>query len=580
MTGCRSTQRPSTPPDDRHAALDADRLAVAMVSQALAGAVDLDRLARRIVAVIARLGDATDVGLFLRRFVDLDAAGPPAHPAPASGLAPTLHDDPSQWTLVAVGRTGRPVMTTRESAAMAGLHGFAPSLVRHALDSRQAETIDDVGADPRLDRHVPALSHPAGSALVLPVRSAGRCDALLLIENRLITHAFTTDLMTTFELVAGQLSVALHDALLRRAMTRRLARTARARRHATDDVALRDRALAAATEAVSILDAKSDVFAAVWVNAAFEALTGYARDEVLGRSLHRLYGDDTAQPEIQTLRDAVRRGAPCHVTVRCYRRSGEMFWNEVSVAPIFDADGRASHHVCVNRDVTERRLQAADERLRSERLEAVFALSPDGVVVIDSDHRVTSVNPAFESLTGLYEAELRGMAASELDARLAARTQGGRVAPWLSEQPVVMRLVDPGPRTLLRHTRRGLNSGQDTVLYFRDVTQEFEVDRMKSGLLAAVAQALRTPTTHLSGATELLLDRRLKAALRIETLEVIHQRTAALTARLDELLDRARAEDGDAGETTSCSTAPAMPPLAAPEADTAAANEPSPGASP
>ncbi|MDB5820387.1 MAG: histidine kinase, partial [Rhizobacter sp.] len=528
------------------------------VSRALSSVTDMTWLVKRIVAVIAQISGATDVGLFVQHSLDPD---PPDLCGAADSLSPqgaNPRTDTSRWTLVAVARAGHPVMALRESAAMAASYGFTAELVGHALGSLRPELIDDVRNDHRFRHEQNATQDRAGSALLLPIVSRDRPSAMLLLENRLATRFFTAHHLDTLELITGQLSTSLQNAALTRSMEQRVTSKRRELADTVADFSMRDRALAAATDGVSVLDAGNAGFTAVYVNPAFERITGYAAHEVLGRSLYRLYGADTDQPGIGELRDAIRAGVGCRVTVRCYRRNGEMFWNEVSVAPVMDDDGRPTYFVCINVDVTAQQASAAAERLRSERLAAVFELSPDGFVVLDADERVISINPAFKAMTGMSATSLLGLGAEELEAALAglagsagsaglagAGTSGGsRVAPWHVAQRATLRLLLPRPRVLVRHTRRGMHSPHGTVLYFRDVTREAEIDRMKSEFLATAAHELRTPMTSVYGFTELLLNQGLEAGVRVEMLEVIHRQTAALTALLDELLDLARIEAG------------------------------------
>lgn len=80
-------------------------------------------------------------------------------------------------------------------------------------------------------------------------------------------------------------------------------------------------------------------------NEAFIALTGYPREEILGRNCRFLRGDDT-EPELTAiLRDGIRRQQPVMVEIRNYKRDGTPFRNAVMVAPIFDAEGTLEYYL-------------------------------------------------------------------------------------------------------------------------------------------------------------------------------------------------------------------------------------------
>jgi len=78
-------------------------------------------------------------------------------------------------------------------------------------------------------------------------------------------------------------------------------------------------------------------------NEAFLALTGYAREDVLGRNCRFLTGPGTEADLTQRLRDAVRERQPTIVEILNYRRDGTPFRNAVMVAPLFDGDGQIEY---------------------------------------------------------------------------------------------------------------------------------------------------------------------------------------------------------------------------------------------
>lgn len=116
-------------------------------------------------------------------------------------------------------------------------------------------------------------------------------------------------------------------------------------------------ALAAATEhsqdAVLLADASDPSLPLVYVNRAFEAITGYTRDEAIGQNCRYLQAGDRSQPEIAVIRDAIRNLKSASVTLRNYRKDGTLFWNALRLQPVFDADGVATHILAVARDVTK-----------------------------------------------------------------------------------------------------------------------------------------------------------------------------------------------------------------------------------
>ena len=101
----------------------------------------------------------------------------------------------------------------------------------------------------------------------------------------------------------------------------------------------------------------------VFVNPAFERMTGYAFEEIANLDCRYLQKEDRDQPAIPILRDALANGEYCLATLRNYRKDGSLFWNELSISPIFDSSGKVTNFIGIQKDVTTRVL--VEERLLS-----------------------------------------------------------------------------------------------------------------------------------------------------------------------------------------------------------------------
>ncbi|MDQ3864627.1 MAG: PAS domain-containing protein [Actinomycetota bacterium] len=122
------------------------------------------------------------------------------------------------------------------------------------------------------------------------------------------------------------------------------------------------------TNSIVITDPNQPDDPIVYVNPAFERTTGYASEEVLGRNCRFLQGEDRDQPALGELRAAIHEGRHCTAVLRNYRKDGTMFWNELSIYPVRDEEGRLSNFVGVQNDVTDR-LRAEQELSRIRRAE-------------------------------------------------------------------------------------------------------------------------------------------------------------------------------------------------------------------
>lgn len=116
---------------------------------------------------------------------------------------------------------------------------------------------------------------------------------------------------------------------------------------------LRNRALEVAGNGLIIVDAQKPDLPILYSNTAFTEMTGYEQAEVLGKNCRFLQNDDRDQEEINTLTLAIERGEPCRVTLRNYRKDGTLFWNELTINPLYDKYQKLTHFIGVQSDVTE-----------------------------------------------------------------------------------------------------------------------------------------------------------------------------------------------------------------------------------
>ncbi|CAD5105857.1 bifunctional diguanylate cyclase/phosphodiesterase [Zestomonas carbonaria] len=132
-------------------------------------------------------------------------------------------------------------------------------------------------------------------------------------------------------------------------------------------LALTQLAIDASPMGVCIADARQPDLPLIYCNPAFERMSGYSREEILNRNCRFLQGDDRHQSELQRLRVALRRGEACQVVLRNYRKNGSLFWNEITLAPMRDAQG-ISHFVGLQHDVSAREQQIVELARRREEL--------------------------------------------------------------------------------------------------------------------------------------------------------------------------------------------------------------------
>ena len=131
-------------------------------------------------------------------------------------------------------------------------------------------------------------------------------------------------------------------------------------REAQERLLLLQRAVESSMNGIIIADAQSGNLPIIYVNPAFESLTGYSSEEVMGRNCRFLQGEETRQPELDILRRALSDGSDCNVILRNFRKDGELFWNHLFISPVRDESGSITHFVGIQNDLTERRQVEAE----------------------------------------------------------------------------------------------------------------------------------------------------------------------------------------------------------------------------
>tara|TARA_R110002050_G_scaffold255741_2_gene394520 strand:+ start:3805 stop:6558 length:2754 start_codon:yes stop_codon:yes gene_type:complete len=116
---------------------------------------------------------------------------------------------------------------------------------------------------------------------------------------------------------------------------------------------IRNSALELAGNGIIIVDAQNPKLPIIYSNKSFTKITGYARDEILGRNCRFLQNRDRHQPEIANLAKAIQSGKPCRVVLRNYRKDGTLFWNDLAITPLYDKEQKLTHFIGVQNDVTE-----------------------------------------------------------------------------------------------------------------------------------------------------------------------------------------------------------------------------------
>lgn len=132
---------------------------------------------------------------------------------------------------------------------------------------------------------------------------------------------------------------------------------------------LLERIIDASEDGIVVAEQEGDENILIYVNKGFERLTGYSADEILYRDCRFLQNDDRDQEALDVIRDALKNLLPCREVLRNYRKDGSMFWNELSMTPVFDEEENLMYFIGVQKDVTAR----VEAQLQLTALKAEYA---------------------------------------------------------------------------------------------------------------------------------------------------------------------------------------------------------------
>ncbi|MBE0506245.1 MAG: PAS domain S-box protein [Marinospirillum sp.] len=156
----------------------------------------------------------------------------------------------------------------------------------------------------------------------------------------------------------------------------------------------------------------------VFVNEAFERITGYSKEEVIGRSPRLLQGPDTQASELRRIGNALRQWQPVRGELLNYRKNGEPFWFELDIVPLADETGWFTHWVAVERDITQQK-QMQQQLMHVQRMESVGQLT--GGIAHDFNNLLTVISGNLELLVEQLAAQPQLQLLAKTSARAADR---------------------------------------------------------------------------------------------------------------------------------------------------------------
>ncbi|WP_312336468.1 PAS domain S-box protein [Sphingobacterium sp.] len=313
----------------------------------------------------------------------------------------------------------------------------------------------------------------------------------------------------------------------------------------------------------------------IYCNKAFETISGYAHNEIIGHNCRFLQAQDRSQAERKMIKESIERGEECKIEIRNYRKDGTLFWNELFISPVKNEEGQVTHFIGVQNDISDRK--KAEHDLREEKsyvelkiqqrtkelqdkesfLSSIIETVRESLLVLDANYVVLSANRHFLNSFKVTTEETVGNLLFDLGNQQwdisSLKELLTQILP--TNNPVIDYEVDHvfphiGRKVMLVNAYRIEFEGQykDRILIaIEDITEKKEQDLRKDDFLSIASHELKTPLTTIKGLFQIL--QRLSAENTdpkyISTLDKITAYIDRLNLLIAKLLDTSKIQSGN-----------------------------------
>lgn len=297
-----------------------------------------------------------------------------------------------------------------------------------------------------------------------------------------------------------------------------------------------------------------------YVNTAFEKITGYTKEEALGKKLSILDSDPSVREKMHNIWNQVLQGKPWHGIIKNRKKDGTLYDEEVTITPVYDDYGNLINITEIKRDITKEIKQKTELLQAEAKYKSIFDNSIEGIYQTSIDGKIITANKALLDMLGYDNMEdFLNLDATQLyvnpDDRKAFKTimdRDGKVIDY----ELRLRRKDGKEITVVENAR-AVKDYEGNIIYYegmmQDITKRKEAENairllnaQKDKFLSIISHDLRAPFNSILGFTEMLLDDNMEfsAEEKKEFLTYIKHAAEQQLRLLNNLLEWSRLETG------------------------------------
>lgn len=312
---------------------------------------------------------------------------------------------------------------------------------------------------------------------------------------------------------------------------------------------------------VAINDADNNI---LWVNKAFEKITGYNLQEVKGKKLRNIFvGEDTDQKVLEHAIASAADKKSFSTELLIYHKNKQQIWLSIMNSVVLNEQNETSKSIEIITDITERK----HIELELQTLSAAVTKSAIGVLIRNTKHEVVWLNNATEKIWGWSLEELKGSVLdakftgelTNMDTYLTAKKASAKQQPY--ELEIVLYKKDRTPVWLLTHSHHLLNNegvADRELSILVDITvkkkaeeelrwnreKALQLSRAKETFISVLSHEIGTPINAVIGMSRILLEEN-PAPAQLENLNILKFSSENLLKLVNDILDFTKIETGN-----------------------------------